>query len=39
MNTVYTVQVAPDLYFIVETHKNNKKRKKTNADTMYGNIY
>ena len=34
MDTVYVVQVAPDLYFVVGTQQ---KRKKTDADTMYGN--
>ena len=37
MDTVSAVQVSTNSYFVVETHKNIKKRKNTDADTMYGN--
>ena len=43
MDTVLVVQVSPNLYLVVGTHKNTqkikktKKGKKTDADTMYGN--
>ena len=37
MDTVPVVQVAPNLHFVVVTHNNILKRKKTDDDTMYGN--
>ena len=38
MDTVSVGQVSPNLYFSVGTYKNiQKKRKKTDTDTMYGN--